>query len=98
MSAVKRAFAAASATAVLIAGGAGPAVAATQTQNGLVNVAVGDVTVARDVNVGVAAAVAANVCGVNVGPVTALAQQVDATGTAAAVCTTGGQVVRLTQV
>jgi hypothetical protein len=55
------------------------------------------VNVARDVNVGVGANVAARVCGVNVGPVQALASQVDATGTAAAVCTTGGQVVRLVQ-
>lgn len=94
---IKKALAAVSASALLVVSGAGPAAAATQTQDGLVNVAVGDVTIARDVNVGVGADVAANVCGVNVGPVTALAQQVDATGTAAAVCTTGGQVVRLVQ-
>ena len=36
--------------------------------------------VARDVDVGVAANLVANVCGVNVGPVQALASQVDATG------------------
>lgn len=41
-------------------------------QDGLVNVAVGDVTVLEDVNFGVAAQVAANVCGVKVGPVAPL--------------------------
>jgi hypothetical protein len=91
-------FAAATASA-LLAGSAGApaALAATTTQDGLVNVNVGNVNIARDVDVGVAANVAAQVCGVNVGPVQALASQVDATGTATAVCTTGGQVVRLVQ-
>ena len=97
MSRVKRAFAAACATTMLVGSAAGPAVAATTTQDGLVNVNVGNVNVARDVDVGVAANVAAQVCGVNVGPVTALASQVDATGVATAVCTTGGQAVTLLQ-
>jgi hypothetical protein len=55
--------------------------------NNLVNVNIGDVTILEDVNVNLAAQVAANICGVEVGPVILLAQQVDATGTAAAVCT-----------
>jgi hypothetical protein len=93
----KRMFAALTASALLAGSAAGPAAAATTTQDGLVNVNVGNVNIARDVNVGVAANVAANVCGVNVGPVVVLAQQVDATGTAAAVCTTGNQVVTLVQ-
>src|SRR3954451_24878920 len=93
----KRMFAAATASALLAGSAAGPAADATTTQDGLVNVNVGNVTVARDVDVGVAANVAAQVCGVNVGPVQALPSQVDATGTATAVCTTGGQVVRLVQ-
>ena len=97
MSRVKRVLAAACATTMLVGTAAAPAVAATTTQDGLVNVAVGDVTIARDVNVGVAANVAANVCGVNVGPVAILANEVDQTGTAAAVCTTGDQAVRLLQ-
>jgi hypothetical protein len=97
MSRVKRAFAAACATTMLAGSAAGPAIAATTTQDGLVNVNVGNVNIARDVDVGVAANVAAEVCGVNVGPVTALATNVDTTGTAAAVCTTGGQVVTLAQ-
>ena len=94
---IKKAFAAMSAAALLSASAAGPAAAATQTQDGLVNVAVGDVTIARDVNVAAVVDVVANVCGTNVGPVTALAQQVDATGTATAVCTAGGQTVRILQ-
>jgi hypothetical protein len=94
---IKKALAAVSAGAVLTVSAAGPAAAATQTQDGLVNVAVGDVTIARDVNVAAVADVVVNVCGTSVGPVTALAQQVDATGTATAVCTSGGQVVRIVQ-
>jgi hypothetical protein len=94
---IKKALAAVSASALLTASAAGPALAATQTQDGLVNVAVGDVTIARDVNVAAVVDVVANVCGTNVGPVTVLAQQVDATGTAAAVCTANGQVVRIVQ-
>jgi hypothetical protein len=94
---MKRMLAAVSASALLAGSAAAPAMAATTTQDGLVNVNVGNVNVARDVDVGVAANVAAQVCGVNVGPVQVLASQVDATGTAASVCTTGGQLVRLVQ-
>ena len=43
------------------------------------NVAIGDITV-QDVNVGVAANIAATVCGVKVGSVVVLATQLDATG------------------
>ena len=62
------------ATLALPAAGAG---AQTQTQDGLVNVAVGDVTILRDVNVAVAAEIAANICGVDVGPVAVLGTAVD---------------------
>jgi hypothetical protein len=91
MVAVKRAFATLTATALLVVGAAGPASAQTQ-QNGLVNVAVGDITV-QDVNVGVAANIVAAVCGVAVGPVVVLATQVDRTGiTQSANCpATGGR-------
>ena len=58
------------------------------TQDGLVNVAIGDVSILNNARIGVAAQVAANVCGVKVGPVAVLATRVDATGTAATVCTT----------
>jgi hypothetical protein len=94
---IKKALAAVSASALLTVSAAGPAAAATQTQDGLVNVAVGDVTIARDVNVAAVVDVVAQVCGTNVGPVTALARGVDATGTAAAVCTAAGQPVRIVQ-
>jgi hypothetical protein len=91
MVAVKRGFAALTTTALLVVGIASPAAAAQQQQNGLVNVAVGDITV-QDVNVGVAANVVAAVCGVAVGPVVVLATQVDRTGlTQSASCpATGG--------
>jgi hypothetical protein len=81
----KSTFAAASATALLAVGIAAP-VAAAQQQDGLVNVAVGDVTVLQDVNVGVAAQVAAQVCGLKVGPVAVLGTAVDRSGSPATVC------------
>ena len=85
------------ATAILFAGVAAPsASAANQQQNGLVNVAIGDITI-QDVNIGVAAQIAANVCGLHVGPVAVLATVVDRTGDASTVCTTGDQAIRLLQ-
>jgi hypothetical protein len=60
---------------------AGPAAAQQeQEQDGLVNVAVGNISL-EDVNVGVAANLVATVCGIKVGPVAVLAVQVDRTGT-----------------
>jgi hypothetical protein len=73
-----------------------PAGAAQQQQDGLVNVAIGDITI-QDVNVGVAANIAANVCGIAVGPVAVLGRAVDRSGDATTVCTTGDQAVRLLQ-
>jgi hypothetical protein len=70
---------------LLSVGAAGPAMAQ---QNGLVNVEIGDVTILEDVRIGVAAAVAASVCGVRVGPVAVLATQVDASGAQQTVCET----------
>lgn len=52
-------------TAGATIGMAGPA-AAQPVQVGLVNVSIGDVTILEDVGVGVAANVAANICGVQV--------------------------------
>ena len=76
-------------TGVAVSGlGALPAQAAGHDQDGLVNVAVGDVNILNDANVGVAAQVAANVCGVEVGPVAVLGNAVDATGVTRTVCTT----------
>jgi hypothetical protein len=53
----------------------GPATA--QLQDGLVNVAVGDITILEDVNVAVAAQVIAAICDVNVGPVVVLGRAID---------------------
>jgi hypothetical protein len=85
--------------AAIVTGIASPASAApNQFQDGLVNVAIGDVTILEDVNIGVAAVVAANVCGVNVGPVAVLGQAVDRSGATRTVCTNDqGQAVTLTQ-
>ena len=59
-------------------------------QDGLVNVVVGDVTIAEDVNVAVAASVVAQVCGVKVGPlgvaVLGRADVVDRTSRSMVVC------------
>ncbi|WP_267276631.1 hypothetical protein [Arthrobacter sp. CDRTa11] len=60
-------------------------------QDGLVNVSVGNVEILNDVNVAVAANVAAQLCGIKVGPVILLAQEVDATDTTAVVCDQRGQ-------
>ncbi len=66
-------------------------------QDGLVNVAIGDVTILEDVNIGVAAQVAANICGVKVGPVAVLGQAVDRSGATRTVCETDQGPVRLVQ-
>lgn len=66
---------------------AGPAEAGpNQFQDGLVNVAVGDVNILNDVSIGIAANVIANVCGVKVGPVAVLGTAVDRSGDTATVC------------
>jgi hypothetical protein len=75
-----------------------PAQAANQQQNGLVNVAVGDVTITDAVDIGVAAQVAAHICGVKVGPVAVLGTAVDATGVSRTVCTSSQGPVTLNQV
>jgi len=83
--------------AVLMAGGAAPANAATQNQDGLVNVAVGDVSILNDARIGVVAQVAAQICGVKVGPVAVLGRAVDRSGTASTVCTISGAPVTISQ-
>jgi hypothetical protein len=60
-------------------------------QSGLVNVNVGDVTILRNVAVGVAANVAANVCGVQANVALLAAQEVVNTGDPATICMTGEQ-------
>jgi len=83
--------------AAIAASFASPALAQPQIQDGLINVAVGDVTILEDVNVGVAAQVAANVCGVKVGPVAVLGAAVDRSGGTRTVCTTEQGPVTLEQ-
>jgi hypothetical protein len=58
---------------------AGPSAALAATQDGLVNVNVNDVEVAKDVNVNVVAQVVATVCATVDADVNALASQVDQT-------------------
>jgi hypothetical protein len=58
-------------------------------QDGLVSLAVGDVAILNDVNVGVAAEVAAAICGISVSDVNALGTQVEADGGQKTVCTVG---------
>jgi hypothetical protein len=70
--------------------------AQTTVGDGLVNVAVGDITLEDVVDVGVAAQIAANICGVKVGPVAVLGRAVDRTGTPRTVCTTDQGPVRIT--
>lgn len=59
--------------AILAVGVAGPAAARNNSQQtGLVNVSIGKLSVLNHANIGVSAQVAANVCGVSVGPVAML--------------------------
>jgi hypothetical protein len=74
-----------------------PAAAQLQPQDGLVDVAVGDVTIAEDVDVAVAAEVAAKACGVAVGPFAVLGEAVDSTDVPATVCETGDGPVTIEQ-
>jgi hypothetical protein len=74
------------------------AAAQNQNQRGLVNVAVGDVTILQNVAVGVAAQAAANICGVSVGNIAILAALVGQNQQTMTVCTTrqGDQTVPVT--
>jgi hypothetical protein len=75
----------------LSVGFAGPAAVQSQNQNGLVNVAIGDVTI-QDINVGIAAQIIANVCVNPVVTVQAAVVQVLSVvhgGPDVAVCTAG---------
>ena len=87
---VRRSLVSLAAASALVTGVGLPANAATQ-QNGLVNVAVGNVALLNNVNIGVAANVVAQICGVKVGPVAVLGTAVDRTGTATTVCTANPQ-------
>ncbi len=74
-----------------------PMAAAQTTQDGLVNVSVGDITITDAVDIGVAAQIAANICGVKVGPVAVLGRAVDRSGDSRTVCTTDQGPVTINQ-
>src|SRR4028119_338103 len=74
------------ATTALVTGVAGTASAQPVDQRGLVNVNVGDGRILEDVNSGVAAQVAAQICGLKVGPVAVLGSAVDRSGETRTVC------------
>ncbi len=83
---------------LLFTGGMGIATAQPlQLQDGLVNLAVGDVTILENVNAGVAANVAAAICGINVSDVNVLADQIDADGGQRTVCDVKGGPIDLVQ-
>jgi hypothetical protein len=71
--------------------------AQTTVGDGLINVAVGDVNILNNVDIGVAAQVAANICGVKVGSVAVLGTAVDKGGGTRTVCTTNQGPVTLQQ-
>jgi hypothetical protein len=73
-----------------------PASADTNVQDGLVNLAVGRITI-TDINVNVAAQVAAAICGVRVGPVLVLANLVDAGNPDVTVCKVANFPVKILQ-
>jgi len=85
------------ASASLMTFSALPASAANQVQDGLVNVAVGDITITDAVDIGVAAQVAAQICGLKVGPVAVLGTVVDRSGTSRTVCTVNGAPITINQ-
>ncbi len=85
-STVKKATVIMFASATLLGSATAASAAPNQTQDGLVNVAVGDVTILENVDIGVAAQVAAQICGVKVGPVAVLGRAVDRSGDTRTVC------------
>ena len=93
---IVRAFATGVLGGAMLLGAAAPTANA-QTQDGLVNVMVGDITIRDAVDVNVAAQVAATICGVDVGPVAVLANNVDEEGVNQTICQTDQGDVTITQ-
>jgi hypothetical protein len=98
MSVIKKVTAGLAGSLLLLGAVAAPSQAANQTQgDSLINVQIGDITL-EDINVGVAAGIAATACGIlDVGPVAILGQAVDNSGGKRVVCRTEGGNVRLVQ-
>lgn len=92
----RKLFASLFATMLVAVGALAPSAGA-QEQDGLVNVAIGDVNILNNADIGVAAQVAANLCGLKVGPVAVLGTAVDRSGDAVTVCTTNQGPIRITQ-
>ena len=96
MSYVKKSVTALFVGAVLTAGAAAPASAATQ-QDGLVNVRIGNISILEDARVNVVAQVVAQICGTKVGPIAVLGRAVDRSGaTGTTTCTATGAPVTIT--
>jgi len=85
---ILRASGVTAASAMLFVGALGAPAQAQVEQRGLVNVNVGDVEILNNANIGVAAQVAAQICGLKVGPVAVLGVAVDRSGDTRTVCTT----------
>jgi len=81
---------------ILLVGIMVPFAFAQQQQDGLINVAIGDITV-EDVNVGVAAVVAATICDLDVGPIAVLGRAVDRSGNEETICQTAAGPLRFEQ-
>ena len=97
-STARRTIASVFAAGIAVTGATAPANAAEQTQgDGLIQVQIGDITITDAVDIGVAAQVAAQICGVKVGPVAVLGVAVDRSGRDQTVCTTDQGRVTLTQ-
>ena len=96
---MRKLFASLCATSMLAMGVVSTTAAQPQIADGLVNVQVGDITIEDAVDLNVAANVAAQVCGVNVGPlalgVLGQAVAVDRSDRARTICTVDGQAVRI---
>ena len=93
---VRRTVLAVAAATAVVGATAVPASADNNIQNGLVNLALGRITL-TDINVGVAAQIAAAVCGLRVGQVAVLAAAVDAGGPGQTVCRVANMPLRLEQ-
>lgn len=101
MSVMKKVTASVFGSLLILGAVATPSQAQPVDQDGLVNVNVGDVTLLENVNVAVAANLAAQVCGVDVGPVAlaVLGQAVNVvrSGDTETICTIGDQAVTISQ-
>lgn len=80
----------------LAVGFAGPAVAQNQGQNGLVNVAIGNVVI-QDINIGIAAQIIANVCDLTVQAAVAVVAGVAQGAPSTTVCSVAGTPIVVSQ-